>query len=220
MILGQIGLALWAKKIEPKLSLGSLFCAALWLDLVWPLFLWSGLESMDIDSSIQGVWPVRMDDIAYSHSFVMACVWGGVAGLGYYHRRRRGFRAFVLAGLVVAHWGVDMIFHRHDLPVLPWGGRPVGWGLWNSMNLTIGVQFAMLGLGIIGYMWAVRSEHLKVKPQFWWAMMVIAGLGLGATITVPQSQDEVVNAGLALWLLIPLGFWIDHKRPETYEAIR
>ncbi len=220
MILGQVGMALLAKKLEPKLSLGWLFCAALWLDLIWPFFLLIGVESMDIDSSIQGVWPVRMDDIAYSHSLIMACVWGGLVGAGYYLRRRRGFGAVVLAGLVVVHWGVDMVFHRHDLPVFPWGGWPVGWGVWDSTNLTIAIQFAMLGVGIMGYMWTVRSEYLRVKPQFWFAMVVIAGLGLGAMITTPQSQEEVIDAGLVLWLMIPLGFWIDHKRPETYEAIR
>ena len=213
-------MALIAKKIEPKVSLGWYFGAALWLDLVWAVFLWLGIENLDIDPALQGVWPVKMDDIAMSHSVMMVIIWAVIVGCTFFYRRKRSIAAWLMGGLVMGHWGLDYLFHRADLALFPWSPGHLGWGIWDSLTMTVAIHFGVFGLGILMYIWAVKSDYLKVKSQFWLMMIVIAGVGLGSLITTPQDQGDVMNAGFLLWTLIPIGFWIDHKRPETYQAIR
>jgi len=52
MFIGHFGVALAGKKLAPRTSLGSLFFAAQFLDLVWPVFLLAGLEHVRIAPGI------------------------------------------------------------------------------------------------------------------------------------------------------------------------
>lgn len=218
MILGHIGLALAAKKWDPKTSLGWLLLASLWVDLLGTVLLLFGIETIDIDPLLNGVWPVMMDQIGISHSLLMVIIWAVL--LGRLFRYHKGRESLTIVFLIVSHWILDFIFFRHDLPITPFTDLSVGMGLWNSINLSIMIQFGLLIMGIGVYAYTVKSEHLKIKPQFWVAMIVIAGAGLGAMITVPQTYDAAIRSWAMVWLLVPTGFWIDHKRPETYQAIR
>ena len=49
MFIGHFGIALGAKKLNPRLSLGTLFLVAQLLDLIWPLLLIAGLEHVKVD---------------------------------------------------------------------------------------------------------------------------------------------------------------------------
>ena len=48
MFVGHYGLALAAKRVAPRASLGTLFLAAQLVDLVWPMFLLAGIERVAI----------------------------------------------------------------------------------------------------------------------------------------------------------------------------
>ena len=49
MFLGHVGVALAAKPLAPRASLGTLVFAALWIDLLWPMLLLIGVESVRIE---------------------------------------------------------------------------------------------------------------------------------------------------------------------------
>jgi hypothetical protein len=126
----------------------------------------------------------------------------------------------VVGAVTLSHWGVDLVLHRHDLPLTPFTARVMGFGVWNSMNATVAFEFGLFAIGILIYCWSSRDHYLKVKTQFWMAMILIAGLYLGTIISTPQSNDDVTNWVLLMWGLIPIGFWIDHKKPDSYQALR
>ena len=48
MFVGHFGAALAAKKISPSTSLGALILAGQFIDLLWPVFLLTGLETMAV----------------------------------------------------------------------------------------------------------------------------------------------------------------------------
>ena len=52
MFIGHFGVGLAAKKAAPKASLGTLFLASQFIDLLWPLFLIFGIEQVKIDPGI------------------------------------------------------------------------------------------------------------------------------------------------------------------------
>jgi len=220
MILGQLGIALAAKKLDAKVSLGWLFAAAALLDLIWPIMVYFRLDSFDIDPTISGVVPIKFVQFAASHSLTTAILCAVAFGGFYYSRRRRFIGAMVVGAVTLSHWGVDLVLHRHDLPLTPFTARVMGFGVWNSMNATVAFEFGLFAIGILIYCWSSRDHYLKVKPQFWMAMILIAGLYLGTIISTPQSNDDVTNWVLLMWGLIPIGFWIDHKKPDSYQALR
>ena len=65
MFIGHFGTAFAAKKIAPKLSLGTMFMAAQFIDLLWPLLLLLGIEKVAIDPGNTAVTPARL--LSLSH---------------------------------------------------------------------------------------------------------------------------------------------------------
>lgn len=66
MFLGHFGVGFGAKRIVPSVSLGTLFLAAQFADLLWPTLLLLGLEEVRIDPGITVVTP--LDFVRYSTS--------------------------------------------------------------------------------------------------------------------------------------------------------
>src|ERR1041384_2249846 len=140
MFIGHFAVAFAAKKAAPKTSLGTFFLAALWLDLLWPVFLLLGLEHFRITPGITKVSPFDLYDFPLSHSLVMTLAWAAAFVLVSLIRKGAVRAALVLSALVLSHWVLDLIVHRHDLPLLPQGGPTWGWGLWQSVPGTILVE--------------------------------------------------------------------------------
>ncbi|RPI67579.1 MAG: hypothetical protein EHM43_07465, partial [Ignavibacteriae bacterium] len=81
MFLGHFGVAFAAKKIEPRLSLGTLVAAAIFVDLLWPLFLILGLEHVAIVPGITLMTPLDFHDYPITHSLIGALGWSVVGGM-------------------------------------------------------------------------------------------------------------------------------------------
>src|SRR5258708_2471226 len=147
MFIGHFALAFAAKKAAPKVSLGTLFVATQWLDILWPLYLMLGAEHFRIRAGITRVTPFEFYDYPLSHSLAMALAWAGAFGLAALIRRKGLRSAGILAALVVSHWVLDVVAHVPDMPVLPQGPY-WGLGLWNSRWGTILVEGGLFIFGI------------------------------------------------------------------------
>ena len=123
MFIGHIGLALAAKSVAPKPSLGTLTLAAQWADGLWPVFLLLGWEQVSIVPGITAVTPLRFVSSPYSHSLLADVGWGLLLGGVYFALRRDANGAFWLFALVISHWVLAFISHRADMPLWP-GGTP------------------------------------------------------------------------------------------------
>ena len=96
MFIGHFGVGFGAKSATPRLSLGTLFLAAQFVDLLWPTLLLLGVEHVEIEPGITTVTPLDFVSYPVSHSLLMVCVWGGVFGLLYWLVRRQTKGAVVL----------------------------------------------------------------------------------------------------------------------------
>ena len=83
MFIGHFGVGLAAKKLAPRTSLGALFFAAQFLDLLWPILLLLGLEHVRIAPGITRMSPFDFYDYPISHSLVTAAGWSVLVGAGY-----------------------------------------------------------------------------------------------------------------------------------------
>jgi hypothetical protein len=72
VFLGHYAVALGAKRIAPRVSLGTLILAAQLADLLWPAFLLMGLEHVSIEPGITAASPLNFTDYPITHSLVGA----------------------------------------------------------------------------------------------------------------------------------------------------
>src|SRR5262245_51406572 len=87
MFAGHLAVALGAKKVEPKLPLPVLVVSAFGADVLWPVFLLVGLETVRIEPGNTAFTPLNFVSFPWSHSLAMLVVWGAIAG----HFARRAY---------------------------------------------------------------------------------------------------------------------------------
>src|SRR5579859_2467277 len=119
MFIGHFGLGFGMKKATPTLSLGLIFIAVQFVDLLWPVLLLLDIEHVAITP--QGVTPLDFIDYPVTHSLLMVIFW-------VIKKNKRN--AIILGLLVVSHWFIDLIVHLPDLPLYPGNSPKVGFGLW------------------------------------------------------------------------------------------
>ena len=218
MFIGHFGVALAAKRLTPRMSLGLLVFAAQFLDLIWPIFLLLGLEHVRVVPGITKVQALDFYDYPFSHSLTMVLRWALAVGLIYFLVRRHVRAAWVLAALVVSHWVLDFVSHRPDLPLWP-GGPKVGLGLWNSWPGSISVEALIFGLGICFYLRATRASDSVGKWAIW-SLVALLSLGWLAALFAPPPTDthQLAIASLVIWITVPWAWWADSHR-ETIKNL-
>src|SRR5215469_8152181 len=134
MFIGHYALAFGSKRLAPAVSLGALFLACQWADLLWPTLVMAGVESFAIRPDVTAVTPLDFQYYPYSHSLLALLVWGTVLGFAYRVIAGSSARGpLVIGALVVSHWILDLMVHRPDLPLAPGTSLRLGLGLWSSI---------------------------------------------------------------------------------------
>jgi hypothetical protein len=220
MFIGHFGLGFGAKRAVPAVSLGALFAASQFADLLWPTLVLAGIEQVSVQPGITVVTPLDFIRYPISHSLLMLCVWGAAFGAIYMVlRRARLHVAVTLALLVVSHWALDAIVHRPDLPITPWGSTRVGLGLWNSLPGTLAAEFAIFGLGVALYARVTRARSRAGAIGFWLLVAFLAVVYLASVFgPPPPSATAVAWSAEAMWLIVLWGYWIDRMREFDKRA--
>lgn len=212
MFLGHFALALAAKKVAPRPSLGTLVLAAQLADGLWPLFLLLRWEEVEIVPGITAVTPLLFVSYPWTHSLLALVLWGALLGGAYFALRRDRVGAWWLGALVASHWVLDAISHRPDMPLWPFGPR-VGLGLWYSRPATLVVEAALLALGVWIYVKATRATDRTGRYAF---AAFVATLAILYVMSVfgppPPGVQALAYAGLAGWLFVAWAYWIDRHR--------
>ena len=213
MFVGHFGIGFGAKRIAPRVSLGTCFLAAQFIDLLWPTLLLLGIESVRIAPGITAVTPLDFEHYPISHSLVMSVVWGAVFGGVYFVARRNLRAAAVLGVLVVSHWFLDAVVHRPDLPLTVGGDARVGLGLWSSIPGTLAVELAMFALALWLYLGTTRARDKIGGVGFAaFAVFLIAIYAGAAFGPPPPSASAIAWSDMGQWLVVALAAWIDAHR--------
>jgi hypothetical protein len=215
MFIGHFGVALAAKRIAPRTSLGTLILGAQLLDLLWPILLLLGIEHVRIAPGITKVSPLDFYDYPISHSLATTIGWSVLVG-GIYFLVRRYLRGAWVVGLaVLSHWVLDFLVHRPDLPLWP-GGPRVGLGLWNSWPASIIFEVLFFAAGVGTYLSTTRSKDAVGRYAFW-LLVAILFFGWVSTLLAgpPPSVNALAKGGLVMWVTVPWGYWSDSHRAVT-----
>jgi hypothetical protein len=207
MFLGHYAVALAARRAAPATSLGTLFLASVFVDLLWPMLLLTGIERARIDPGIRGLGPLVFEHYPVSHSLLMVCAWALLAGGAYYAVARDRHAATLVALLVVSHWLLDAVAHRPDLALVPGGAVRVGFGLWNAPPASVVAELGLFAGGVLLYLRATPGQ--KRWPLGALCVLLLAIFAADLLGPPPPSITAVAVAGLAQWLLVAAGWWVD-----------
>jgi len=214
MFIGHFGVGFGAKRAAPTVSLGTLFMACQLPDLVWPILVLLGVEAVEIVPGITAVTPLDFVRYPFSHSLMAAVFWAAAFALGHRLLRRPPVSVSItLAAVVVSHWLLDLVSHRPDLPLAPGGGPRLGLGLWRSVPAPVLVEGAIFAVGVWLYARATEPRNRTGR----WSLVglvtfLVAVYGASLFGPPPPSERAVAAAGLATWLLVVWGYWIDRNR--------
>ncbi len=216
MFIGHYALAFAAKRAAPRTSLGTLFVAPTFADLLWPVFLLLGLEHAHVVPGPNPFLTLWLDDYPYSHSLLALIVWGAI--FGYLYEAKTGDKraALVIGLLVVSHWLLDFVTHRPDIQIYP-GGAKLGLGLWNSPAATVIVESIMLIAGVALYLRATRARDGIGRWGIWGLAVVLAGSYYSTLFTPsPTDMNALAIGGLFFeTVFVVVAWWIDRHREVT-----
>jgi hypothetical protein len=213
MFIGHFAVGLAAKKAAPGVSLGTLFFAVQFLDLLWPTLLLLNLEQVEITTDPAAPIPLRFVHYPISHSLLAAAGWGVAIGLVYW-LARKDQRAAIIVGLcVLSHWILDLIVHIPDLPLYPGDSSPLlGLGLWHSKLGTLVLETLLFAGGIYLYLGAARPRSNAAKYSFWALIVFLYGIYLTNIFGPPPPGVEAIAwAGQLQWLFVVWAWWVDRQ---------
>jgi hypothetical protein len=212
MVIGHFGFGLGAKKFAPKVSLGILFLAVQWADLLWPVLLLLNMEHVRLRPD-DPKFPFDFTDYPITHSLLMGIVWGLCFGGLYWLLKKDARSALVIGICVVSHWVLDLIVHQPDLPLFPGNSPKVGLGLWNWPLLTGLAEGILFVTGTVLYLRTTRARNTTGKWSFWLlAVLLVIAHVAGLFSPLPSSIRALGWAGQFQWIFVGLGYWVDRNR--------
>jgi membrane-bound metal-dependent hydrolase YbcI (DUF457 family) len=213
MFIGHFAVGFASKRLAPRTNVALLIAAALFLDVLWPIFVLLGWEHVRIDPGNTRFTPLDFVDYPWSHSLVMSMLWATLFAAAYWLATHYRPGALMIWIGVVSHWVLDWITHRPDMPIYP-GGPRFGLALWNSIPGTMIVELLMFGIGVGLYMRLTRARDRIGR----YALIAYLALLLFAYVSdrfgdPPSSAAEIAwLAAVASGVLIPWAWWFERHR--------
>jgi membrane-bound metal-dependent hydrolase YbcI (DUF457 family) len=210
MFIGHFGTGFAVKKISKNISVGTSILAAQFIDILWPLFLLLGLESVKIEPGNTAFTPLNFIHYPFTHSLFAVLLWALLFGGVTFLIGKNKLHSIIFSLLVLSHWVLDLITHRPDLLLFPWSEFKVGFGLWNNIAATIIVEGFIF---LYGSYLLIQSIHFKSKKGLYVTVGLILFLSIIYIMNVfgppPPSEEPISYIGLAQIIFVVWGYYID-----------
>lgn len=213
MFIGHYAIGFGAKRLVPRASLGTLFLASQFIDLLWPILVIAGIEHVRIEPGNTAMTPLDFYDYPISHSLLMVLVWAILAGGLHYWRKREKGAALILGGVVLSHWVLDFLVHGPDLPLAPGWTVRVGLGLWNFPAAELMVEGLLYLGGVSIYLRVTKASDRTGLIAAWVLVILLAAIFIINVLGPPPPSEMAIGyAGLGMWLFVAWAYWIDRHR--------
>ncbi|HEY5940392.1 MAG TPA: hypothetical protein VIT87_06195 [Gemmatimonadales bacterium] len=227
MFLGHYGIAFALKRAEPKLSLGTLFVAVQFPDLLWGIFVLLGWERARIVPGYTVVTPLEFLDYPISHSLVGVIAWSVVAAALYYswptRDTSRHWQAGAVVGLaVLSHYVLDVLVHVADLPIMGNDSTKLGLGLWNNPVATLALEALVFGAGLALYVARGSHRHPVRVGRILVVVVLLVGTYVASTYGPPPPSMRIVAVSDIVFILAmgALAGWADRRAANQELAAR
>jgi hypothetical protein len=219
MFVGHYAAAFALKSKEKSASLGMLFIATQFVDILFfPLTL-LGVERIKLVDNFTAVNNFDLEFMPFTHGLLGSLFWSVLFYISYrfiFEKDKINSKniALVMALGVLSHWFADLIAHTPDLPII--NGEPkLGFGLWRNKLLTFLTEAALLLVSL--YYYLRNTEALQPIGKY-------AAIGLVVFLifanfinfyVLPQETNLVrlaLSALFSYFAFAGLAFWVDKKR--------
>jgi hypothetical protein len=216
MFVGHYAAGLALKKFEKSASLGVLFLAVQFVDILFFPFVLLGLERLNIVENYTQSTHFELEYMPYTHSLLGSVIWAGVAyALFRWVIVKKNSVALVVALAVFSHWLFDLIVHTPDLPLWSDASPKLGLGLWQNAIATFALEAALLVAALWLYLRSTSATTAvgKYGMGVFVAFLLVVNL---VNIFGPPMGDS--QGGLAIFaltsyfLFAAVAFWLDAKR--------
>lgn len=215
MFIGHYGVSFAAKAIKPTLPLWLLFLAVQLVDVFWAIFVLLGIEKVRIVPGITATNPLDLYYMPYTHGLISSLIWAGAAIV--LSRAIPGINrwgsAAVVGIAVFSHWLLDLVVHRHDLPL--YGDvHKVGLGLWNYPATAFALEILLLAGGMFLYAKSTRAN--SYRNLYGMILFGLVMIGIQAMVffgAPPETDTEVaISALVSYFLFAALALWLERGR--------
>lgn len=213
--------ALAATHRSPGLAAG--FVAVQLVDIAFFSLSYFGVERWAVNPALAGFMPIDLYYMPYTHSLLGSAVWAAGAALvtaGVTPAGRRIVDASSIGLLVLSHWLLDLVVHRHDLPLAHDAGAKLGFGLWNHPIAVVPLELGLLVGSFALFLAATRPIGRARR---------LPAVVLGVLVAVqainwftPPTTDQAAFTGLGLGAylgLAALAGWLDRTRVRASEKV-
>jgi hypothetical protein len=216
MFVGHYAASLALKRFEKRASLGVLFLAVQFVDIVFfPLVLF-GVERLNIVENFTQSTHFELEYMPYTHSLAAFLIWSGMAYAFFRWVVVKSHSvALVVALAVMSHWLLDVMVHTPDLPLWSDSSLKLGLGLWDNAFATYILEAVLLLVGL----WLYLSATTAVTKAGGYGMSVFVVLLILLNIQnifgpfQGDSKMALALSALAAYLLFAaVAFWLDRKR--------
>lgn len=216
MFVGHYAASLALKRLERRASLGVLFLAVQFVDLLFFPLVLLGVERLNVVENFTQSTHFELEYMPYTHSLVGAVFWACLAyALFRWVVAKKSSVALVVALAVFSHWVLDLIVHTPDLPIWSNASPKLGFGLWNNAIATYALEAALL----VSALWLyLRSTSATTRVgKYGMGVFVIALLLINVVnIFGPLQSDSELNLAItaltSYFLFAAAAYWLDRRR--------
>lgn len=216
MFVGHYAVSLALKKFEKRASLGVLFLAVQFVDILFFPLVLLGIERMNIVPNLTQSTHFELEYMPYTHSLVGSVILAAVAYVVFrWMLVKKQSVAFVVALAVFSHWLLDLIVHTPDLPLWADDSIKFGFGLWNNAAAAYALETILLIGALWLYLRATRASSALGKYGMVVFVAVLLLINIVNIYGPPPQGGKVelaISAMAAYFLFAAVAFWLDKIR--------
>ena len=226
MFVGHFAVSLIGKRLEPKISLGTLLLAAMLPDFVSFVLMIAGVEGVRfkpgvvVTPGMRAIDALEVSQFIYSHSLLMGAIWGGLLAAFYFARRGNKRGAWILFAAVLSHWFLDFASHPPDMALAPGLAARFGLGLWNSIAATLIIEGAFWVFAIVIYLQVAHARSWASRLVFWIPAVILTLAWYGNIAGPPPSDPSIIGyTSLTFFsLTVAWAYWCNRLRPAVQNV--
>lgn len=220
MFVGHYAASLVLKRVDKNVSLGLLFLAVQFVDLLFFPFVLMGIEKFSIFENYTESTHFILEFMPFTHSLFASLLWAAAIYIVFRFFPSKSSTnkkkiALILAIAVLSHWFMDLIVHTPDLPLLSDSSIKIGLGLWNNDIATYVLETILLLIGLRLYLKSTKGTAFigKYGMIIFVAIMILINAN---NIFGPPFGEDVLTMSLSAIMMYlffaGVAFWLDRKR--------
>ena len=215
MFVGHYGPSFLLKRADRETPLWLLFLAVQFVDILWALFILTGIEKANVVDGFTEASPLDLYHMPYTHSLTASIGWAVIVLVLFrWGKRSRGWKGspLALAVATLSHWFVDLLVHVPDLPL--YGEKDkVGFGLWRHLPVALTVEAVVL---LVPLWLFLRGRAHRRRYVMFGAAAVAAHVAFTFGPTPPSIQAMAVMALVAFFGLAFVAYRLE--KAELQDA--